>query len=96
MTQPPNLEERKRLFDEALAQYKTRIIVCAGTGCLAGGSMRVHDRFMEVISGRGLPVAVSLKKEPADYLLSASGCQGFCQGATPRFRSSMIFSANSS
>ena len=79
MTQPFSLEEHKRLFDEALAQYKTRIIVCAGTGCLAGGSMRVHDRFLEVIAGRGLPVAVSLKKEPADYLLSASGCQGFCQ-----------------
>ncbi len=79
MTEPLSLEEHKRIFDEAVAQYETRIIICAGTGCLAGGSMRVHDRCLEVIASRGLSVAVSLKKEPADYLLSASGCQGFCQ-----------------
>ena len=74
-----SLEEHKRRFDETLVQYKTRIIVCAGTGCLAGGSLHVHDRFLEAIAAKNLPVAVSLKKEPADYLLSASGCQGFCQ-----------------
>ena len=79
MMQALSLEEYKRRFDESLAQYKTRIIICAGTGCLAGGSLRVHDRFLEVIAERSLPAAVSLKKEPADYLLSASGCQGFCQ-----------------
>ena len=79
MPEPLSLEEHKRAFDEALSQYKTRIIICAGTGCLAGGSMRVHDRFLEAIAAQNLGVAVSLKKEPADYLLSASGCQGFCQ-----------------
>ena len=79
MLQPISLEDHKSAFDKALAQYKTRIIICAGTGCLAGGALRIHDRLLEIIAERGLPIAVSLKKEPADYLLSASGCQGFCQ-----------------
>ena len=76
-----SLEEHKRRFDETLVQYKTRIIVCAGTGCLAGGSLHVHDRFLEAIAAKNLPVAVSLKKEPADYLLSAAGVRDFAKWA---------------
>jgi len=74
-----SLEERKRLFNETIEHHKGRIVVCAGTGCIAGGSIAVYERFREVIKSRGLSVNVSLEKEASDYTISESGCQGFCQ-----------------
>jgi NADH-quinone oxidoreductase subunit F len=74
-----SLEERKALFDECMSQYRARIVICAGTGCVANGSLEVYDEFRRVIAARGLRAAVTLHKEAADYILSRSGCQGFCQ-----------------
>lgn len=74
-----SLEERKKVFNETLSQYKARIIICAGTGCVANGSLDVCKKFQEVIKEKGLSVTVTLKKEKADTIISESGCQGFCQ-----------------
>jgi NADH-quinone oxidoreductase subunit F len=74
-----DLEERKRIFNECMSTYKARIIICAGTGCVANGSLEVYEKFKQVIRERGLSVAVTTKKEKADYIVSQSGCQGFCQ-----------------
>ena len=74
-----NLEERKRHYDECMSQYKARIIVCAGTGCMANGSMRIYNRLQEVVREKGLSITVALEKEEANFMLSESGCQGFCQ-----------------
>jgi len=73
------LEQRKDLFEKSEANTKPRIIICAGTGCVAGGAMRVYDRFIEVLEKKGLDAIVSLKKEHGDYAMVESGCQGFCQ-----------------
>ena len=58
-----------------------RIVICAGTGCIANGAMEVHDALAEIIKEKDLPLTLSLKKEAEDdsVLLSRSGCQGFCQ-----------------
>ncbi len=76
-----NLEERKKAFEERIAGHKGRIIICAGTGCMANGSMRIYNRFKEAVKSRGLTITVSMEKEKvkADYVMSESGCQGFCQ-----------------
>ncbi|MDR2524664.1 MAG: 4Fe-4S binding protein [Oscillospiraceae bacterium] len=72
------LEERKARY-EASADYDTRIVICAGTGCMANGSMKVYARFREELQARGLRVKVALEEEKADYALAETGCQGFCQ-----------------
>jgi NADH-quinone oxidoreductase subunit F len=46
---------------------------------MAGGSMKIYHRFREVLKSRGLSVTVALEKEQAEYTLTESGCQGFCQ-----------------
>ncbi|MDR3185547.1 MAG: 4Fe-4S binding protein [Christensenellaceae bacterium] len=74
-----NLEERKQFFNECMRDYKVRIIICGGTGCIANGSMNIYNRFIEIINQKGYAITVSLKKEKADFILSQSGCQGFCQ-----------------
>jgi NADH-quinone oxidoreductase subunit F len=75
-----SLEARKAQFEKQVASYKQRVVICAGTGCVANGSIKLYNRLMEVIQSRGLKVEVYLKKETDPELsISLSGCQGFCQ-----------------
>ncbi len=73
------LEERKKVFNDCIMQYKARIIICAGTGCMANGSLDVVEALRISVEKRGLSVGLTLRKEKADYAVSESGCQGFCQ-----------------
>ena len=63
-----------------LAQVR-RVIICAGTGCMANGAMKVHEAFKSEIAGSGLRVILELRAEATsdEIRLSKSGCQGFCQ-----------------
>jgi NADH-quinone oxidoreductase subunit F len=58
-----------------------RVVICAGTGCMANGAMKVFDRFRKEVDAAGLHVVLELRPEAAehDIRLSKSGCQGFCQ-----------------
>ncbi len=58
-----------------------KIIVCGGTGCVAGGSLRIYDEFKSILEENGLYVALALEKEPHDNEvgLKKSGCHGFCE-----------------
>jgi NADH-quinone oxidoreductase subunit F len=58
-----------------------RVILCAGTGCMANGAMKVFERFREEMDRAGLHVVLELRPEAGDrdVRLSKSGCQGFCQ-----------------
>ena len=58
-----------------------RVIICAGTGCMANGAMKVFEQFKREMAGSGLQVILELRAEaPSDEVrLSKSGCQGFCQ-----------------
>jgi NADH-quinone oxidoreductase subunit F len=64
----------------SLAQLR-RVVVCAGTGCMANGAMKVFENFKKEIAESGLRVILELRPEAADdeVRLSKSGCQGFCQ-----------------
>jgi NADH-quinone oxidoreductase subunit F len=58
-----------------------RVVICAGTGCMANGAMKVFKEFEQQIAGAGLNVVLELRPEgsDSDIRLSKSGCQGFCQ-----------------
>ena len=60
-----------------------RVIVCAGTGCVANGSLEVAAAFEREIAAADLDVITRLEREEtadnATVHLSESGCQGFCQ-----------------
>ena len=75
-----NLEKTKIDYANAFAAQKKRIVICAGTGCVANGSLEIYEALVNEIEKRGLDVNVNLKEEkPSDVLVSKSGCQGFCQ-----------------
>jgi NADH-quinone oxidoreductase subunit F len=58
-----------------------RVIVCAGTGCVAGGSHEVLEAFVQQIKAAGINVVTEFKAEQNghDLRINKSGCQGFCQ-----------------
>lgn len=58
-----------------------RIVVCAGTGCVANGAYKVYQAFLEQTKAAGLNVTTEFKPEQGHGTLriNESGCQGFCQ-----------------
>ena len=80
----------RRLKDKrALANQKKQILICAGTGCIAGGSLKIYDYLKEACTKRGLDVFVGLTHEAEvedvrqpkgdGIYLKKSGCHGFCE-----------------
>ena len=47
----------------ALNAQKIRILVCAGTGCVAGGSLDVYQRLIDICKEKQLPVSIELEEE---------------------------------
>lgn len=70
-------EQYKVLLDKQCKQ----ILVCAGTGCVAGGSLDIYRRLYEIIQERGLNVTLELQEEPHGDIIGVkkSGCHGFCE-----------------
>ena len=79
----PNLEQIRDSYQIARSLCAKRIVICAGTGCIANGSMKVFDALKNSIALRGLEVTVSLKSDDHanhknhDVYMVGSGCQGF-------------------
>jgi NADH-quinone oxidoreductase subunit F len=78
-----NLEAITSAYEAAEKKLARRVIICAGTGCMAGGSLKVYQAFVDQIAAAGLPVVTELKSEDEHtqdgLYVSKSGCQGFCQ-----------------
>jgi len=77
-----DLEVVAAAYDAARGRVKRRIVVCAGTGCVANGSLKVYDELKKRITAAGLSLAVTVDLQDEgqkDVLVSHSGCQGFCQ-----------------
>ena len=75
----------------ALDQEKMRILVCAGTGCVANGSLKVYASLKTLIAETGLLAEVNLVEEVSHEGIGVniSGCHGFCQmGPLVRFEPS--------
>ena len=68
-------------YKQSLEKQKTKILVCAGTGCVAGGSLEIHDRLIGLIREKGINCSVSLEAEPhaPSVGVKKSGCHGFCE-----------------
>ena len=77
-----NLEEVAKSYDAAASLCARRVVICAGTGCMAGGSMKVFAALQAEAKAQGLNLEIELDfedKAHKDGLLTKSGCQGFCQ-----------------
>ena len=66
---------------ELLAADRREVLVCAGTGCIAGGSLKIYDYLKSECEKRGLKTRVALRHEGGDDAIhfKKSGCHGFCE-----------------
>lgn len=74
-----HLAEQRALYSARLEKQRKKILVCAGTGCIAGGSLEVFARLEQMIRERGLLVDIALDYEDEGIGLKKSGCHGFCE-----------------
>ena len=72
---------RKKAADR-IEESKCRILICAGTGCLAGGSGEIYERMCELVK-ENPDVEVEFAPEIAHgdgkVEIKKSGCHGFCE-----------------
>ncbi len=64
-----NLEAACKAENARLAGYKGMLMVCTGTGCVAAKGFDIQKGLEDVLAERGLT---------DDYLVVATGCNGFC------------------
>ena len=58
------------------------VLICAGTGCIAGGALKIYDNIKAECEKRGLQVYVGFKHdtdEEQSLHVKMSGCHGFCE-----------------
>ena len=83
MSRLNSLEEFKSYQNavaEKLAKQTNKVLVCSGTGCVAAGSKKVYDKFVEVLENSDVPFSVSFEDEPEEgrFNLKKAGCMGCC------------------
>ena len=73
-------EAQRWKAEEALAREGVSIMVCAGTGCIASGSLEVYEELRRICAEKGLAVSVSFSEHADDAIhLKKTGCHGFCE-----------------
>ena len=83
MSKLQNVQQLRSFRDNCekeLSAQSTKILICAGTGCIAGGALKIYDRLLELLGKSGLNVQVSLGKH-VEHPIGAkkTGCNGFCE-----------------
>ena len=60
ITSTDNLMNLRSQYNKALDALSMRVLVCGGTGCVAGGSVKIYERLRDLARERGLDVCVSI------------------------------------
>ncbi len=73
MTLNINIKEEQNKAQEHIKEQGLRVLVCAGTGCVANGSLKVIEKFRE------LGANVSTLTDYDKMTIVPTGCHGFCE-----------------
>ncbi len=68
-----NIKEEQKRAQEEIKKQGLRVLVCAGTGCVANGSLKVIEKFKE------LGADVSILTDYDKMTIVPTGCHGFCE-----------------
>lgn len=76
-----DLIELRKAYSAAIKLQTRKILVCAGTGCVAGGSLDIYNELIRLIEDKGIKCSVELEKDPHSESIGIkkSGCHGFCE-----------------
>jgi len=67
-------------YDVSERHIARRVVICAGTGCVANGSLKIFDELKKQIAAAGLPVVIELKHE--DEASDGAGTAGAAAAGT--------------
>ena len=75
------LQELRAACVAAAKKESRKILVCAGTGCVSGGSLDIYAALKAKMEEQGIPCEIELGHVPHDDVvgLKKSGCHGFCE-----------------
>jgi NADH-quinone oxidoreductase subunit F len=76
------LSQWKKEWGLGFEREKARILVCAGTGCVANGSLEVYAALKQEVEARGEYVTIDVlleEEEKTGVAVAESGCHGFCE-----------------
>ncbi len=68
-----DIKEEQKKAQENIKKQGLRVLVCAGTGCVANGSLKVIEKFKE------LGADVSVLTDYDKMTIVPTGCHGFCE-----------------
>ncbi len=78
-----DLIRERAAYAESFASQRRKILVCAGTGCVAGGSLNIYAELKRLMAENNIACTVELSDDPHDHSesvgLKKSGCHGFCE-----------------
>jgi NADH:ubiquinone oxidoreductase subunit E len=67
---PEQLDNIALEYKKKVKVYDKVVKICCGTGCISSGSLKLYDRFKDIINFEGLSAKVLVKK---------TGCHGLCE-----------------
>jgi NADH-quinone oxidoreductase subunit F len=75
------LTKKREEYKRSLDSQRKQILICAGTGCVAGGSLKIYGKMKQLMEEKGIKCSVVLEKDPHDESIGIkkSGCHGFCE-----------------
>ena len=78
-----NLQKLNDVKSMALSEIKNskcRVLICAGTGCLAGGSGKIYEKIKELVNNNpNVDVKFEDHVPHGNIVVKKSGCHGFCE-----------------
>ncbi len=75
------LDQKRKEYSRYLANQTKQILVCGGTGCVAGGSLKIFSKLIDIMNERNINCVVKLEKDlDKDSVgVKKTGCHGFCE-----------------
>lgn len=73
------LHASRAKYNRFLELQKKKVLVCAGTGCVAGGSLLIFEKIKKLVEEKNLFVDIELQEEKEGIGVKKSGCHGFCE-----------------
>ncbi|MBO5910584.1 MAG: NAD(P)H-dependent oxidoreductase subunit E, partial [Elusimicrobiaceae bacterium] len=73
-----DIEKIAKEYNDAYKKITGRVVICGGTGCIAGGSLKVYEAFQKEMEKHKVGFCLQITKDCHENYLSLSGCRGFC------------------
>lgn len=72
------LQDLRKRAKDRINSTPIRVLVCAGTGCIAGGAQDIYDNLSELVKNDE-NIEIKFEEEVPHPEIKKSGCHGFCE-----------------